>query len=63
MIHPNCRKCGDELEDNGAIIWGYPTVGSSRKQEQSDKNHLCKKCYKAVMIFIDPEYEFPEETN
>lgn len=63
MIHPNCIKCGVELEKSGAIIWGYPTVELGRKQEQCDKNHLCTICYKEVMLFIDSEYEFPEEIN
>jgi len=65
VIKPKCRLCGCELDKLGAIIWGYPVVEwrgiDGKKQEQCDKNHLCQKCYKEVMIFIDPEYEFPED--
>ena len=63
MINFKCRKCGKELEDPGAIIWGYPTVTlrgpACFKQEECDKNHLCQECYREVMLFIDEDYIFP----
>ena len=63
MINPKCRKCGNELEENGAILSGPPFMDrrgpAFSPQEVTDKNHLCVKCYKLVMKFIDEDYEFP----
>lgn len=45
----DCIKCGGEIEEPGALLFGPP-------EEDFDgmvmKDHLCGTCYERVMIFI-----------
>lgn len=47
-LHVSCRRCGDELNEQGAILWGPPN-----EHEDSHKIHLCLSCYQATCAFID----------
>lgn len=44
MIDPKCKRCKEELDEPGAILLSPPD-----EDDQCDKIHLCKKCYKEVM--------------
>ncbi|HUX61339.1 MAG TPA: hypothetical protein VMV32_08500 [Ignavibacteriaceae bacterium] len=48
MIKAICKKCGKELEENGAILWSEPD-----ENEKCKKTHLCVECYKEVIEFIE----------
>ena len=47
MIKVNCKKCGEEIIDNGAILWS-----EQDKDEKCKKTHLCKECYGDVIKYI-----------
>lgn len=41
-IKPVCDKCGKELREFGAILFGPPEKNKVRKF------HLCRKCYREI---------------
>jgi hypothetical protein len=47
MIKPTCSRCGNELSDFGAILFGPPDRNARAK-----KMHLCKGCYREVLRLI-----------
>jgi len=54
MIEADCKKCGEEIEGRGAILYGTPITGREfGAEEYSKKTHLCDECYQAVMEYIE----------
>lgn len=47
MIEIHCSVCGDELKEQGALMFSPPTEGTVVK------NHLCTMCSKLVYKFLD----------
>ncbi len=47
-IRPKCDKCGEELKDFGAILFGPPDENSTVK-----KFHICVNCYKKIVADIE----------
>ena len=47
-IKPKCDKCKEELKDFGGILLGPPDESNNVR-----KFHLCKQCYKDILIFIN----------
>jgi len=43
-IKPICEKCGEELEEFGAILLSPPDSEGKVK-----KHHICKKCYEEMI--------------
>jgi hypothetical protein len=46
---PKCRRCGEPLEEPGALAFGPPAEGERVKEA-----HLCaKKCWPAFLEWLD----------
>jgi hypothetical protein len=49
-IRPKCDKCGEELNDFGAILLSPPN-----EKNEVRKFHLCQACYKTLAASLkDP---------
>lgn len=47
-IQVNCNRCGDELDDPGALVFGPPLWGI-----KVQKRHVCMKCWPKLMRWFD----------
>ena len=47
MIDPKCNRCGDELEEFGAILLSPPDEDGKVR-----KDHLCVDCYNSICTGI-----------
>lgn len=45
-IKPHCDKCGKELREFGALLFGPP------KNNIVEKFHLCKNCYRTFTTLL-----------
>lgn len=50
MISPKCHRCGDELNEEGAILLSPPSQAPLGKTDHTQtvwtKRHICTKCYR-----------------
>ena len=53
-IAPKCDKCGLELTEFGAILFGPPNDQSTVK-----KFHICKPCYDKLEKELKPVHDNP----
>jgi hypothetical protein len=42
-----CCKCGEELKELGALVFGPPDPGDF---DRTDKYHVCVVCYETVLL-------------
>lgn len=48
MLEINCKCCGKELTQMGALLFGCPRIADG----SVSKVHLCGQCFTAIMDFI-----------
>jgi hypothetical protein len=56
-ITVQCRRCGDELSEPGALLFSPPD-----RMDEVVKIHLCGSCYAATLAFIEYLCVFEEST-
>jgi hypothetical protein len=56
MIRPKCDKCGNELQAYGGLAFSPPeTMPDDSPSRQVDKIHICVKCWRDFMAWLNNE--------
>ena len=53
MIKVFCRKCGQSLQEQGALIISPPETTQGKMSVKVYKMHICLQCYFNLMDWFD----------
>jgi hypothetical protein len=56
MIHPNCDRCHQELQDFGALAFSPPeTQPDGACGREVEKYHLCASCWQEFKRWLEQQ--------